>query len=110
MKGISLFVVPKFLVNEDGSLGSRNDAHCVCSIEHKLGIKASPTAVLQFGDTAAARDRHAGRRGKPRPGIHVHHDERGALSRWACRASAMSERARISRLWPMRATACRAAR
>ena len=49
VKGISLFVVPKFLVNADGSLGARNDAHCV-SIEHKLGIKASPTAVLQFGD------------------------------------------------------------
>lgn len=42
-------MVPKFMVNEDGSLGARNDAHCV-SIEHKLGIKASPTAVLQFGD------------------------------------------------------------
>ncbi|MGK5067334.1 acyl-CoA dehydrogenase [Janthinobacterium sp. RT4P48] len=49
VKGISLFIVPKFLVNADGSLGTRNDAHCV-SIEHKLGIKASPTAVLQFGD------------------------------------------------------------
>ncbi len=53
VKGISLFVVPKFLVNEDGSLGPRNDAHCV-SIEHKLGIKASPTAVLQFGDNSGA--------------------------------------------------------
>ncbi|WP_087746790.1 MULTISPECIES: acyl-CoA dehydrogenase [unclassified Acidovorax] len=52
VKGISLFVVPKFLVNQDGSLGVRNDAHCV-SIEHKLGIKASPTAVLQFGDGMA---------------------------------------------------------
>jgi alkylation response protein AidB-like acyl-CoA dehydrogenase len=52
-KGISLFVVPKFLVNADGSLGERNDAHCV-SIEHKLGIKASPTAVLQFGDHGGA--------------------------------------------------------
>ena len=49
VKGISLFIVPKFLVNPDGSLGARNDAWCV-SIEHKLGIKASPTAVLQFGD------------------------------------------------------------
>ena len=53
VKGISLFVVPKFLVNTDGSLGARNDAHCV-SIEHKLGIKASPTAVLQFGDHGGA--------------------------------------------------------
>ncbi len=53
VKGISLFVVPKFRVNEDGSLGERNDVHCV-SIEHKLGIKASPTAVLQFGDAGGA--------------------------------------------------------
>jgi alkylation response protein AidB-like acyl-CoA dehydrogenase len=53
VKGISLFVVPKFMVNADGSLGQRNDAHCV-SIEHKLGIKASPTAVLQFGDHGGA--------------------------------------------------------
>jgi len=49
VKGISLFVVPKFMVNADGSVGARNDVHCV-SIEHKMGIKASPTAVLQFGD------------------------------------------------------------
>ncbi|SIO31237.1 hypothetical protein SAMN05444172_1085 [Burkholderia sp. GAS332] len=53
VKGISLFIVPKFLINEDGSLGERNDVHCV-SIEHKLGIKASPTAVLQFGDHGGA--------------------------------------------------------
>ncbi|MHB1249758.1 MAG: acyl-CoA dehydrogenase [Polaromonas sp.] len=53
VKGISLFVVPKFLVKADGSLGARNDVHCV-SIEHKLGIKASPTAVLQFGDHGGA--------------------------------------------------------
>ncbi len=53
VKGISLFVVPKFMVNKDGSLGARNDAQCV-SIEHKLGIKASPTAVLQFGDHGGA--------------------------------------------------------
>ncbi|MFZ9296727.1 MAG: acyl-CoA dehydrogenase [Hylemonella sp.] len=53
VKGISLFVVPKFLVNDDGSLGARNDVQCV-SIEHKLGIKASPTAVLQYGDGLAA--------------------------------------------------------
>jgi len=53
VKGISLFIVPKYLVNSDGSLGARNDAHCV-SIEHKLGIKASPTAVLQFGDHGGA--------------------------------------------------------
>ena len=53
VKGISLFVVPKVLVNDDGSLGARNDVQCV-SIEHKMGIKASPTAVLQFGDNGGA--------------------------------------------------------
>ncbi|MDB5948766.1 MAG: acyl-CoA dehydrogenase, partial [Massilia sp.] len=53
VKGISLFVVPKFMVNADGSPGARNDVDCV-SIEHKLGIKASPTAVLQFGDHGGA--------------------------------------------------------
>ena len=53
VKGISLFVCPKFLVNGDGSLGARNDVHCV-SIEHKLGIKASPTCVLQYGDNGGA--------------------------------------------------------
>jgi len=53
VKGISLFLVPKFLVNAEGTLGGRNDAHCV-SIEHKMGIKASPTAVLQFGDHGGA--------------------------------------------------------
>jgi len=53
VKGISLFIVPKFMVDAQGALGERNDVHCV-SIEHKLGIKASPTAVLQFGDHGGA--------------------------------------------------------
>ncbi|QGZ58560.1 acyl-CoA dehydrogenase [Paraburkholderia acidiphila] len=53
VKGISLFLVPKFLPNADGSPGARNDVQCV-SIEHKLGLKASPTAVLQFGDAGGA--------------------------------------------------------
>jgi alkylation response protein AidB-like acyl-CoA dehydrogenase len=48
-KGISCFIVPKFLVNDDGSLGGRNDAWCV-SIEHKMGIKASPTCVMSYGE------------------------------------------------------------
>ena len=52
-RGISLFIVPKVLVNEDGSLGERNDMRCV-SIEHKLGIHASPTCVLSFGDRSGA--------------------------------------------------------
>ncbi len=49
-KGISLFLVPKFLVKEDGTLGPRNDVKCV-SIEHKLGIHASPTCTMSFGDS-----------------------------------------------------------
>lgn len=49
VKGISLFIVPKFMVNEDGSLGDRNDVYCG-SIEHKMGIHGSPTAELLFGD------------------------------------------------------------
>ena len=53
VKGISLFVVPKFLVNEDGSVGERNEVHCL-SIEKKMGIKASPTAVLQYGQDKGA--------------------------------------------------------
>ncbi|ARN76192.1 acyl-CoA dehydrogenase [Oceanicoccus sagamiensis] len=53
VKGISLFVVPKFLVNDDGSLGERNDAYAV-SVEHKLGIHASPTCVMSFGDNGGA--------------------------------------------------------
>ncbi|HEX8963790.1 MAG TPA: acyl-CoA dehydrogenase family protein, partial [Rhodocyclaceae bacterium] len=53
VKGISLFVVPKYQVNADGSLGARNDAYCV-SIEHKMGIHASPTAVMAFGDNGGA--------------------------------------------------------
>jgi 3-(methylthio)propanoyl-CoA dehydrogenase len=52
-KGISCFVVPKFLVNDDGSLGGRNDAVCV-SIEHKMGIKASPTCVMSYGENGGA--------------------------------------------------------
>ncbi|MGM9488426.1 acyl-CoA dehydrogenase [Ideonella sp. YS5] len=53
VKGISLFIVPKFLLDATGKPGARNDVHCV-SIEHKMGIKASPTAVLQYGDHGGA--------------------------------------------------------
>ena len=58
-KGISCFVVPKYLVNADGSLGARNDATCL-SIEHKMGIKASPTCVLSFGEHGEGAERGAG--------------------------------------------------
>ncbi|MGO7450277.1 acyl-CoA dehydrogenase, partial [Rhizobium ruizarguesonis] len=48
-RGISLFLVPKFLVNDDGSLGARNDLFCH-SLEHKLGIHGSPTCTMIYGD------------------------------------------------------------
>ncbi len=53
VRGISLFIVPKFLVNADGTLGARNDVQCA-SLEHKLGIHASPTAVLVYGEKEGA--------------------------------------------------------
>jgi len=53
VRGISLFIVPKVLVNDDGSLGAPNDVRCV-SIEHKLGIHSSPTCVLSYGDKEGA--------------------------------------------------------
>lgn len=53
-KGISLFIVPKYLVDDDGNIGEANDVKCI-SLEHKLGIHASPTCVLQFGDNGGAR-------------------------------------------------------
>jgi alkylation response protein AidB-like acyl-CoA dehydrogenase len=52
-RGISLFIVPKFLVNDDGSLGQRNDLRAV-SLERKLGIHGSPTCVMQFGENDGA--------------------------------------------------------
>ncbi len=53
VRGISLFIVPKFLPTEDGKPGKRNDLRCV-SLEHKLGIHASPTCVMSFGDDGGA--------------------------------------------------------
>ena len=107
VKGISLFIVPKFIVNADGSLGARNDVHCV-SIEHKLGIKASPTAVLQYGDHGGAVGLPR-RPGEPRPRVHVHHDERGALRRR--HAGHRGRRARLpAGAWRTRRSACRAGR
>ena len=52
-KGISLFAVPKFLVKDDGSIGERNEVHCL-SLEEKLGIHASPTAVMSYGEDKGA--------------------------------------------------------
>ncbi|MBS3936292.1 MAG: acyl-CoA dehydrogenase, partial [Sulfuritalea sp.] len=69
VKGISLFVVPKFRVNADGSLGDRNDAYCV-SIERKLGIHASPTCVMSFGDNGGNSGGARGELvGKPNEGL-----------------------------------------
>jgi alkylation response protein AidB-like acyl-CoA dehydrogenase len=53
VKGISLFIVPKYMVGEDGALGQRNDLRCA-SLEHKMGIHASPTAVMAYGDNGGA--------------------------------------------------------
>ena len=69
-KGISCFIVPKFLVGDDGSLGERNAVECV-SIEQKMGINASPTCV--HGLRRRRRPPH--RRGQPGHAVHVHDDE-----------------------------------
>jgi acyl-CoA dehydrogenase len=53
-RGVSLFLVPKYLMNSDGSIGERNDVHCI-SVEHKLGIHASPTCVMKIGDNGGAK-------------------------------------------------------
>ncbi|HJQ57268.1 MAG TPA: acyl-CoA dehydrogenase [Vineibacter sp.] len=63
VRGISLFIVPKFLPNADGTPGKRNDVRCV-SIEHKLGIHASPTCVMSFGDDGGAIGYRIGEEGR----------------------------------------------
>ena len=62
-RGISLFLVPKFLVGDDGALGERNDVTCA-SIEHKLGIHGSPTCTLSFGENAGAIGYLVGEQGR----------------------------------------------
>jgi acyl-CoA dehydrogenase len=66
-KGISLFLIPKYFVNDDGSLGSRNDVTCT-KLEHKLGIHGSPTAVLNYGDKGGAVGWLVG---EPNRGLHA---------------------------------------
>ena len=83
-KGISLFLVPKFLVNPDGSLGARNDVKCT-SLEHKLGIHASPTCVLSYGDDGGAIGYLVGE-GERRHGLYVHHDEQRPHQRRTARS------------------------
>ena len=75
-KGISLFIVPKVLVNADGSLGAKNGVSCG-SIEHKMGIHGNSTCVMNY-DNATGYLIGAG---EPRPGCDVRHDERGAARR-----------------------------
>jgi alkylation response protein AidB-like acyl-CoA dehydrogenase len=102
VKGISLFIVPKFLVNADGSLGARNDVHCV-SIEHKLGIKASPTAVLQFGDHGGAIGTLVGEENRGLEYMFIMMNAaRFAVGMQGCRCRSVP----TSRRWPMPATAC----
>jgi acyl-CoA dehydrogenase len=88
-RGISLFLVPKFLLNADGSPGKRNDVRAH-SVEHKLGIHGSPTCTMIFGDEGGATG-FPHRRRECGHGLHVHDDEPGAAcdwraGRWHCRA------------------------
>ena len=75
-KGISLFLVPKYLVNDDGTLGRRND-YTIGGLEKKMGFKGSATCLMNFGDNGEL-PRRAPRRGEPGDAHHVRHDERGA--------------------------------
>ncbi len=106
-RGVSLFLVPKFLRQADGSLGARNDVRAH-SIEHKLGIHGSPTCTMVFGDHGGATGYLIGEE-NARHGLHVHHDEPGAAFGRAAgrRRSPSAPRSRRS---PMRASASRAAR
>ena len=101
-KGISLFVVPKFLVNATVRSAERNGVSCG-SLEHKMGIHGNATCVMNYDGAKGWLDR----RGKPRPQRHVRDDERGAPRRWACRVSRNPKSPTRTRS-PMRRTACRA--
>ncbi len=79
VKGISLFVVPKFLVNDDGSLGARNDVQ-LAGINHKMGHRGIINTFLKFGESGAVR-RLSGGRAAPGPDPDVPHDERSAHRR-----------------------------
>ncbi len=76
-KGISLFIVPKFLVNEDGSLGARNGVVCG-AIEHKMGIHGNATCVMNYDGATGWLDRRGEQAALQR---YVHDDERGAPRR-----------------------------
>ncbi len=74
-KGISLFLIPKFMVNADGSLGARNDIY-PSGVEHKLGMHASPTCTMTMGDKGGAIGYLIGEENR-RHALHVHDDEPG---------------------------------
>ena len=103
-KGISLFIVPKFLLDADGSLGARNGVVCG-SIEHKMGIHGNSTCVMNYD---GATGWLVGEENK-RPQRHVHDDERGAARRRRAGPGAVA-RSPIRTPSPMPASACRAAR
>ena len=98
--------MPKFLVNADGSLGARNDVHCV-SLEHKLGIHASPTAVLAYGDNGGAIGYLVGEENRGLEYMFIMMN----LARFSVGSKASGWRsARTSARSRTRATACRASR
>ena len=103
-KGISLFVAPKFLVNADGSLGERNAVRCI-GLEHKMGIHASPTCVMEYDGAKGWLVGEA----EQGPRRHVHDDELGAAQ---CRPRRRRgrPRPRCRRRSPMRRSASRARR
>ena len=105
-RGISLFLVPKFLVNADGALGARNDIGAA-SIEHKLGIHASPTCVMVMGDEGGAIGYLIGEENRGMACMFTMMNQ-ARLSPSASKASA-SPSAPISRRWPTRRSASRAA-
>ncbi len=105
-KGISLFLVPKFLVNADGSVGGPNDVRCV-SIEHKLGIKASPTAVMAFGENGGAVGHLVGEENQ---GMRYMFTMMNNARLTVGLEGSASPNAPTSRLWPIRKNASRAGR
>ena len=104
VKGISLFIVPKFMLDADGNPGERNAVSCG-SIEEKMGIHGNATCVMNYDEA----DGYAARRGERRPQGHVHDDERGAPRRRPAGPVAVA-RSPTRTPSPTPRTACRAAR
>jgi acyl-CoA dehydrogenase len=105
VKGISMFLVPKYLVNPDGSLGAKNDVRCV-GLEHKLGIHASPTCAMSFGEAGGAAGWIVGQPNRGLEYMFIMMNE--ARFGVGVQASA-SASAPTSRRWPSPANACRGA-